>query len=287
MTPHRCRLWLRGRPRRGCASRLSGRNGGHDVIQQIGRPLVSILDLGSHSAHDDVADRPGDGLILQARRRDEFAGHEFVEIGRRGSVVRQHPGQHLIHRHAQRIDVGREHGLSVKLLRRHVGRTADDRRPVRSNFEKTRGPEVCDLQHVVLGDQHVGGPQVAVNDALCVRVIDGIADLAGEIHRPVQFERTFRGDDVLERLSLNVLHHDEEDVLLLFSGGDGDDVGMADAGEEARLSQQFTEIQSLTMRDFDRDFLVDPGVLREVNGTESAASQWRDDLVLPECLTSE
>ena len=65
------------------------------------------------------------------------------------------------------------------------------------------------------------------------------------------------------------------------------DVGMADAGEEARLSQQFTEIQSLTMRNFDRDFLVDPGVLREVNGTESAASQWRDDFVLPESLTSE
>ena len=158
---------------------------------------------------------------------------------------------------------------------------------MRGDLEEARRSKVRDLQHVVLGDQHVGGPQVSMNDTLRVCVIDGVADLAREVQRTVQFERALRGDEVFQRLSLDVLHHDEEDVFLLFGGRDGDDIGVADAGEQARLSQQFTEVQPLTMRNFDRDLLVDPGVLREVNGTESAAAEWRDDFVFPETLTSE
>ena len=85
----------------------------------------------------------------------------------------------------------------------------------------------------------------------------------------------------------HVLHHDEEHVLLLLRGRDGDDVGVADAGEQARLAQQLAEVESLPVRHLDRDLLVDPGVLREVNGTESAAAEGREDLVLPERLAFE
>ena len=136
-------------------------------------------------------------------------------------------------------------------------------------------------------DEHVGRPQIAVNDALRVRVIDGVADLAGEIERAVQIERALRPDDVLERLALHVLHHDEEDVLLFLRGDDRDDVGMADAGQQPRLAQQLAEIEALPVRNLDRDLLVDPGVLREVNSAESAAAERRDDFVFPETLTSE
>ena len=66
-----------------------------------------------------------------------------------------------------------------------------------------------------------------------------------------------------------------------------DDVGMADAGEQARLAQQLAEVQVLAVRDLDRDPLVDPGVLREVHGTEAAAAERSDDPVLAEILTLE
>ena len=163
--------------------------------------------------------------------------------------------------------------LPVELLRRHVRRAADHRRAVRGNLEKARGAEVGDLQHVVLGDEHVGRPQVAVNHALTVRVVDGVADLAGEVERPVELERALARDDVLERLALHVLHHDEEDVVLLLGRDDGDDVGMADAGEQSRLAEQLAEVESLAVRDLDRDLLVDPGVVGEVDGTETAAAE--------------
>ena len=77
----------------------------------------------------------------------------------------------------------REHRLAVELLGRHVRRAADDGRAVRGDLEEARRAEVGDLQHAVVGDQHVGRPQVAVEHALAVRVIDGVADLAGEVER--------------------------------------------------------------------------------------------------------
>ena len=62
---------------------------------------------------------------------------------------------------------------------------------------------------------------------------------------------------------------------------------MADAGEQARLAQQLAEVEVLPVRDLDRDLLVDPGVLREVDGAEAAAAERREDLVLAEGLASE
>ena len=104
-------------------------------------------------------------------------------------------------------------------------------------------PKSATLTHARLGDEDVRRPQVAVNDTLPMRVIHGIADLAGEVERARQIERAVARDDVLERLARHVLHHDEEDVVLLLRRSDRDDVGMVEAGEQARLTQQLAEVQ--------------------------------------------
>ena len=44
-------------------------------------------------------------------------------------------------------------------------------------------PKSATFSMPCLGDEHVAGPQVAVHDAAAVRVIDGVADLAGEVER--------------------------------------------------------------------------------------------------------
>ena len=126
-----------------------------------------------------------------------------------------------------------------------------------------------------------------MDDPLGMRVVDAVADLAGEVERAVDIERAVGLDDVLQRYSLHVLHHDEEHVLLLFSRGDGNDVGVADAREQPRLAEQLAEVEPLPVRYLDRDLLVDPGVLRKVNGTESAAPERREDFVLTERLAFE
>jgi len=126
-----------------------------------------------------------------------------------------------------------------------------------------------------------------MDDALTMRVVDRVADLAGEIERAREVQRTVRSDDVLERLAGDVLHHDEEHAILLLRGRDRNDVGMADRREQAWLVQEFAEVEILPVRDLDRDFLIDPGVLREVDRTEATAAERRDDFVLTELLTLE
>ena len=114
---------------------------------------------------------------------EQLAAHQPIEIGGRRRVVRQDAGQHLIHRDAERVEVAREHRLAVELLGRHVRRAADDGRAVRGDLEKARGAEVGDLEQAALGDEHVRRPQIAVQHAVPMRVVDGVADLAGVVER--------------------------------------------------------------------------------------------------------
>ncbi len=79
-------------------------------------------------------------------------------------------------------------------------------------------PKSATFSDAAVGDEDVGRPQVAVEHALPVRVIDGVADLAGVVERQRQVERAVARDDRLERLARHVLHHDEEDVVLLLRG---------------------------------------------------------------------
>ncbi len=126
-----------------------------------------------------------------------------------------------------------------------------------------------------------------MKDAGAVRMIDGVADLAGEIERAAHVEGAITRDDVLERFSGDVLHHDEEDVLQLLRGENGNDVGMAHRGKEPGLLQHLREIEMLLMRNLERDLFVDPRVLGQVDGTEAAAAERRQNAVLPNELTAE
>src|SRR6185503_3787378 len=117
--------------------------------------------------------------------------------------------------------------------------------------------------------------------------VDGVADLAGVVERAQHVERAFPRDQRLERFARHELHHDEEDVLLLLRREDGDDVGVIQGGQQPRLAQQLAEVDALLMRDLERDFLVDPGVFREVNSPEASAAYRRQDLVLADDLSAE
>ncbi len=106
-----------------------------------------------------------------------------------------------------------------------------------------------------------------------VRVIDGVADLTGEIERAIHVERAVPHDDLLQGLASHVLHHDEKDVLLLFRGENRHDVRMAHGRQEPRLLQHLGEIEILLVRDLEGDLLVDPGIFRKVNGSEATAPE--------------
>ena len=111
----------------------------------------------------------------------------------RARVERQRAGDQDVQDDAEGVDVGARVDvldLEVGLLRTHVLGSSEDApcareqrllgQPLRSRLGE---PEVDDLRHrtpVLLGDEHVGGLQVAVDDGLLVRVLDALADLDEE-----------------------------------------------------------------------------------------------------------
>src|SRR5262249_14588201 len=90
---------------------------------------------------------------------------------RRGGLERRPAGQALVEDGSQGVDVcGRADrpGAAAGLFRRHVTRRPQDGAGLRlagGVVEFLGEAEVGDLEVAVLGDQHVAGLQVAVNDA--------------------------------------------------------------------------------------------------------------------------
>jgi hypothetical protein len=102
---------------------------------------------------------------------------------------RRASGQQLVQEHAQRVDVAPRVDvelIDLGLLGRHVLQRADD--GSESGDERLLGQrltgrlghaEVDHLWHgfaIVESDEHVGGFEIAMNDPLLVRVLNGVAD---------------------------------------------------------------------------------------------------------------
>ena len=109
-------------------------------------------------------------------------------------VERRGTREQLVEQHAQRIHVGA--GVDVEpadlgLLGAHVLGRPDELAKLGEQGQlgqpragRLRDTEVNDLRHelpVLTGDEHVGGLEVAMNDALLVGVLHGAADLREEL----------------------------------------------------------------------------------------------------------
>ena len=95
--------------------------------------------------------------------------------------------------------------------------------------------EVGDLHPALGGDQDVGGLDVAVDDALAVRVVQRVADLAMMMVERLRGVEAGAVDDLVEIGALDELH---DEVEVAFARGlaevvDGDDARVAELGEGA------------------------------------------------------
>jgi hypothetical protein len=129
--------------------------------------------------------RAGAGRLLLADETQAFAQRR----GAQPRTERCRAGEQLVEQHAQRVHVRPRVDVEraqLRLLGAHVLERADDRahrgvhRPLGEPLVQRLGhAEVDDLRHglrVLHGDHHVGRLDVAVDDPLLVRVLDGVAD---------------------------------------------------------------------------------------------------------------
>ena len=176
---------------------------------------VDALERGQHLVGADAG--RSDGSFASSRRIDVLerpAGSARVcHDGATGGVLmcwrdhgrrvvareRRLAGDQLVQHAAERVEVGpRRHLAAERLLRRHVGHRADDHAVHRQPrlLERDGEAEVADLGRAVGGEPDVAGLEVAVDDAVLVRVGEPAADALRDLERALDRQRQLERIDV-------------------------------------------------------------------------------------------
>src|SRR5262245_3289136 len=100
-----------------------------------------------------------------------------------------------------------------------------------------------------------------------------------------------RGDGLLQRGALQILHGDEGAAVLLADVMDGTDAGMIQRGRSARFAlkpaQRVTVTSEFTCQELQRHEAMEPCVLRFVDDAHAAAAKLLDNAVVGESLADQ
>jgi len=163
------------------------------------------------------------------------------------------PRQHFPEDDPRREDVGAPvDRVADELLRRHVRRLAFERPGLRLRLARfgLRDPEVDELDLPVVRQKHVLRAHVAVDDlqrrAVVVRELVRIVEARQDLRQDAREHRRMDGPlaldhlvrEAAERLSLEVLHDEEEGAVLFGHLERLDDVRVIETRGEARLVEE-------------------------------------------------
>ena len=148
--------------------------------------------------------------------------------------------------------------------------------------------EVQDLRLPALGDEDVRGLDVAVDDALRVRGVEGVCNLDREIERDFERQRPVV-DPVLQRLAVEELHRDERLALGLVDVVHRADVRVVERRGRARFALEALERTGLARQfvgqELQGDRAIEPHVLGLVDDAHAATAEAFRDLVMGDPLT--
>ena len=154
----------------------------------------------------------------------------------------------------------------------------------RGNFGQA---EVEDLGVSALGDENVGGLDVAMDDVLAVRGVERVGDFDGQAEQDVHFERT-SGDAVLEGQAVEVLHGDEGLSIFFADVVNGADVGMVQGGGgfgfAAETLERLAVLGDVFREEFQGDEAIEAGVFGLVDDAHAAAAQLFNNAVVRDGL---
>ena len=138
-----------------------------------------------------------------------------------------------------------------------------------------------------LGDEDVGGLDIAMDDAFAMGGIEGVGDLDRQAEQHIHFQRT-AGDAMLEGQAVQVLHGNEGLAILFANVVDGADVGVVQGGRRFGLTpealQCLTILSHVFRQEFESDETIEPGVFGLVNDTHAAAAQLFNNAVVGDSL---
>ncbi len=271
---------------------------GQAALQRLGRLLPGLADPFRQQRFARPAG-PGDGFRTghdRARPLRIPVADEARHLGRRarGEAVRMVAGEQLVEEQAERVDVGglgdglAENLLRAGVLRRHRPRQRRQGRiAVHTGIEDFRNPEIEELGLAVRGHEDVAGLEIAMDDVVVVRVLDGVEDAQTE---PEAFDRVqpvLVGIQV-DRHALDVLHHE---VRQPFGRGpaveEPGDVRMTERREDLALVPEPPDDQRgvhAAADHLERDAMLElvVGTARQVDGAHAAAAETPFDRIRTE-----
>jgi len=144
-------------------------------------------------------------------------------------------------------------------------------------------PEIQHLGLAAVGDEDVGGFDVAMHNAARVRGVERIADLDAPLQGLRDLQR-MPFDAVLQGRPLQALHHNEVPALVFPDIVDGADAGMVQSGGGARFPAEALQRRSvgreLGRQELDGHKAAQLGVLGLVDHTHPAPAELFQDAVM-------
>ena len=242
----RARL-ARGRLARTPVARAQLGDGAPDRLGELLRALEAIGGTLAESLGADRVERVGHSRADGARRRRLALEDLRVDGAPHLGLERPLAGQALVEDRPEREDVGARVHLvraPLDLLRREVVRRPEDQpgaREVGPGGGVLRQPEVDDPRAArPLLEDHVRGLEVAVEDAVLVRVLDPGEDPLQHLARAPPRQRA-RLQHVAERLAGDQLHGEREDVLVAANVVDVANIGVRQARGRSTFAHEALE----------------------------------------------
>ncbi len=246
-------------------------HGGEERARAL-RAVGGVLREGAREQRGEL----GRGIMERQGRRRTGIEHRAAPVHHRErEPARERLEEH--HRGAEHVGacVARR---AAELLGRHVRRRpAGEARAI----EQVREPEVHDLHTSLVGEEDVAGLQIAVDDAVGVRVREAARDVACEPHG---LERRHRAspEPLLERLAAEELQDEEGSALVDAVVVQRDDVRVVEPGGRLRLLAQrlLEDVRARERRahGLEGDEAAELGVARLEHDAEAAAADLAEEL---------
>ena len=270
-----------------------------DVVEPAGR----VLDQAAAQDARDCGRQPRrQGLPLRL-----VLDHGGQDLRDRLAPERPPRGQHLVKHDAESPDVGAlVHGPAPRLLGRHVGGGAEDEARLGPGVREGRGlreirrrpggrvageclgePEIEDLDLALRRHLHVGGLEVAVDDALLVGFPERLGDLPRIGEGLVDGNRPAL-QPLGEVLAGNELHRQEVGGRAVgqrraLEAVDVGDVGVVERGEQFRFALEARQalgiLRQLSRQHLDRHLAAELRVGGAVHLAHAAGAERCRDLV--------
>ena len=150
--------------------------------------------------------------------------------------------------------------------------------------------EIEDFGVAALGDEDVGGLDVAMDDAFAVGGVERVGDLNGEIEQIVEFHGA-AGDGVLQGLAVEKFHGDEGFAVGFADIVNRADVGMVQGGCGLSFSLEAREglrvFRDVVRQEFQCYETVETDILGFVHDAHATAAEAFQDAIVREGLVKE